>query len=249
MEGIWELIVGLLVVIAYLLWSVVRALNRLEGVVPAARRWLDEKEQEEALRATVRRMEENQREEQRREDELNRRKETPGCQETKRGGGLRYVLPGEADYEYTVPLGSSTKAHFMLCNAGFESTLKENGFWAYMRTREPGHWISGHPVPTREDFESACETLQSMGYSIRRSADEVREIVDSIHDGYPYARDYHISKDGLTVEGVSEWARRRKTGLKMKEDGFKFKTKMETKEFVEAAEAEGFTFWGKEFLT
>jgi hypothetical protein len=117
---------------------------------------------------------------------VSQREATPGCRETKRGGGLRYVLPGEPDYQYSVPLGDSSKTHFVLCNAGFESTLKKDGFWAYVRTRPPGEWIKGWPVPAIEEVENAFATFQSMGYLARKSGDQVIELVDSIYNGYPY---------------------------------------------------------------
>src|SRR5271169_5905580 len=127
-------IVVLLIVIAGLLWDTVHALNRLAGVLPAARKWLDEVERNESVRRMEARYIEERTSKQQREEELKKRKEMPGCQETTRGGGLRYVLPGEPDYQYSVPLGDSAKAHFALCNAGFESKLKETGLWAYVRT-------------------------------------------------------------------------------------------------------------------
>jgi hypothetical protein len=117
---------------------------------------------------------------------VSQREATPGCRETQRGGGLRYVLPGEPDYQYSVPLGDSSKAHFVLCNAGFESTLKKDDFWAYVRTRPPGEWIKGWPVPATEEVENAFATFQSMGYLARKSGDQVIELVDSMHDGYLY---------------------------------------------------------------
>lgn len=94
--------------------------------------------------------------------------------------------PGEPDYQYSVPLGDSTKAHFVLCNAGFESTLKKAGFWAYVRTRPPDGWIKGWGVPSIEQVENAFATFRSMGYLARKSGDQVIELVDSMHDGYPY---------------------------------------------------------------
>lgn len=130
-------------------------------------------------------MDEQQREQQRKETEK-MREDTPGCRETMRGGGLRRILPGEPDYQYTVPLGDSTKAHFVLCNAGFENTLKEPGHCAYVRIRQPGQRISGWPVPTPEDVENAYKTFQSMGYLARVSGGEVTELVDSVHQGYPH---------------------------------------------------------------
>lgn len=97
------------------------------------------------------------------------------------------MLPGEPDYEYSVPQGDSTKAHFVLSNAGFEQTLKDDKFWAYVRTRPPGEWIKGWPVPTSEQVENAFVTFQRMGYLVRRSANQVIELVDSVHDGYSVA--------------------------------------------------------------
>jgi hypothetical protein len=186
MEIALGVIVILLIIIAGLLWDTVHALNRLEGVIPAAMKWLDEVERKENIERMEAHHIEERISEQQREEELTKRKETAGCQETTRGGGLRYVLPAEPDYQYSVPLEDSTKAHFVLCNDGFEHTLKEPGFWAYVRTRQPGYWISGWPVPTREDVENACKTLQKMGYLARMSGDQVTELVDSVHDGYPY---------------------------------------------------------------
>lgn len=78
------------------------------------------------------------------------------------------------------------KAHFVLCNAGFEGTLKKAGFWAYVRTRPPGGWIKGWGVPSIEQVENAFATFRSMGYLARKSADQMIELVDSMHDGYPY---------------------------------------------------------------
>jgi hypothetical protein len=43
-------IIALLIVIACLLWDTARALNRLEGVLPAARKWLDEVERKESVK-------------------------------------------------------------------------------------------------------------------------------------------------------------------------------------------------------
>jgi hypothetical protein len=186
MEIALAVIVVLLIVIAALLRDTVRALNRIEGVIPAARKWLDKVEYEETIRRMEARRIEDRISEQQREEELKQRKERLAATRPRGAVGLRYVLPGEPGYQYSVPLGDSTKAHFILCNAGFEYTLKENGFWAYVRTRQPGYWISGFPVPTREDVDNARKTLQSMGYLATMSGDQVMELVDSVHDGYPY---------------------------------------------------------------
>lgn len=121
------IIVVVLVVIAGLLWDIAGSLHRLEDVLPAAKKWLDDVERKErSERESARYMQEMMDEQQRKETEK-MREETPGCRETMRGGGLRRILPGEPDYQYTVPLGDSTKAHFVTLQRGFREYAK--GTW------------------------------------------------------------------------------------------------------------------------
>jgi len=62
--------------------------------------------------------------------------------------------------------------------------------------------------------------------------------------------DYRIESDGTVVVYLSERATNWVTGPKPAVGArLAFKTKFETEEFVEALEAEGFTFEGKEYLT
>ncbi len=62
--------------------------------------------------------------------------------------------------------------------------------------------------------------------------------------------DYRIEQGGTVVVYLSEKATNWVTGPKPAVGArLAFKTKFETEEFVEALEAEGFTFEGKEYLT
>jgi len=62
--------------------------------------------------------------------------------------------------------------------------------------------------------------------------------------------DYRIEQGGTVVAYLSDRATNWVTGPKPAVGArLAFKTKFETEEFVEALEAEGFTFEGKEYLT
>jgi hypothetical protein len=62
--------------------------------------------------------------------------------------------------------------------------------------------------------------------------------------------DYRIERDGTVIEFLSERSTQRASGSAHPRIGARlaFKTKRDTAQFVQAGEAEGFTFEGKEFL-
>jgi hypothetical protein len=178
------LVVGFVLVI-WALYALNQKLSDMRSdvktVKDAAKKWLEKIEREEAADRQARFFEKQAEWDREYDEEAKRRRDTPGCRETRRGVGLRYVLPGEPDYQYSVPLGDSTQAHLVLINAGFVYTMKDDGVGGYVRTRAPGEWIKGVPVPTTEQVETAVATFQSMGFLMRGSANKM-ELVDSIHE-------------------------------------------------------------------
>lgn len=112
-----------------------------------------------------------------------------------------------------------------------------------------------------DDF--VAETLEAMASRIpeghpdadhcRRMAKLFRESgrtgMIRVWEEAPSVTDYRIEQDGLVVAHLSGKATARGTGPKPKIGArLAFKTRHETAEFVRAAEAEGFTFEGKQFL-
>jgi len=75
------------------------------------------------------------------------------------------------------------------------------------------------------------------------------EMQHKLLGGNPSLADYRIERDGTLITILSERATQRGKGPRPKK-GWRvaFKSKYEAAEFVEAGEADGFTFEGKEFL-
>jgi hypothetical protein len=142
------LVVGFVLVI-WALYALNQKLSDMRSdvktVKDAAKKWLEKIEREEAADRQARFFEKQAEWDREYDEEAKRRRDTPGCRETRRGVGLRYVLPGEPDYQYSVPLGDSTQAHLVLINAGFVYTMKDDGVGGVRENSRAGRVDQGRP--------------------------------------------------------------------------------------------------------